>query len=351
MPDSGLLRIVDENLDRLAEGLRVMEDLSRMLLNNTELTARLKELRHNLVRADLDFNLRLLEARQSDLDVGEKLEVAGESRTQSLALIALSNARRAQEALRVLEDLAKLPELCAQLDSGRFKSARFVLYTLEKDLIGRLTRREKAGRIQGLYVIIDTPYLGQRDPLEVTRQVLEAGVKVIQLRAKNADKRRLLELAEKIGALCRQYGALFILNDYLDIALAVKADGLHIGQEDLPAGTARRLLPFDAILGVSAATAEEVRAAEAAGADYLGVGAIFPTDTKERIAAIGTARLAEIRAATGLPLAAIGGINSDNISQVMRAGADSACLISAVLGAPDPQEAARQLICKIEAIK
>jgi thiamine-phosphate pyrophosphorylase len=351
MSTSPVVRIIDANFNRLAEGLRILEEIARLLLNDRTLTAQLKALRHNLIRADLSFNLELLQSRDSAKDVGEKLEVAGENKVQALPLIALANARRAQEALRVLEDLAKLSELCGKMDSAQFKSARFALYSIEKELVARLTRQEKAGLIKGLYVIVDLQFLGKRNPLEVTRQILEAGVKIIQLRSKNTDKNELLKLADEIQTLCRRSQSLFIMNDYLDIALAVKADGLHIGQSDFPAAIARQLLPIGALLGVSAATVEEAKAAEAAGADYLGIGAIYPTATKEKIDALGIERLSQMRLATKLPLVAIGGINSENIGDVMRAGADSACVISAVLGADNLQLAARQLIQIIEAKK
>jgi thiamine-phosphate pyrophosphorylase len=344
-----LMRMVDENMDRLAEGLRVLEDISRMLLDDKAMTSQLKTLRHDLIRADLGFNLELIQSREAAKDVGEKLEVAGEKTVQDLPLIALANARRAQEALRVLEDLAKLPELSQKLDSAKFKSARFGLYSIEKGLLTRLVRQDKASLIKGLYVIIDTQFLGDKNPLEVTRQLIEAGVKVIQLRSKDPDKKQLIKLAAEIQTLCRQNQTLFIINDYLDIALAINADGLHIGQDDFPVATARQLLPVGALLGVSAATVEEAKEAEAAGADYLGLGAIFSTSTKDKIDTVGTQRIQQIREATKLPLVAIGGICKENIAEVFRAGADSACVISAVLGASDIAEAARQLIQITEA--
>jgi thiamine-phosphate pyrophosphorylase len=344
MNRSALMRMVDENIDRLAEGLRVLEDIARMYLDDKSMTSQLKTLRHDLIRADLDFNLELLQSREAAKDVGENLEVAGEKKAQELPLIALANARRAQEALRVLEDLAKLPEMSEKLGSAKFKSARFRLYSIEKALVARLVRHDKASLIKGLYVIVDIQFLGNKNPLEVTRQLIEAGVKIIQLRAKDPDKKRFIKAAAEIQTLCRQNQALLIINDHLDIALAINADGLHIGQDDFPVATARQLLPIGALLGVSAATVEEAKMAEAAGADYLGLGAIFPTSTKDKIETVGTQRIQQIREATHLPLVAIGGICKENIAEVLGAGADSACVISAVLGAPDIVDAARQLI-------
>jgi thiamine-phosphate pyrophosphorylase len=348
MNNSAVIRILDANLNRLAEGLRVLEEAARMILDDAELTGRLKALRHDLIRGDLPFNLELLQSRDSTEDVGADLEVDGEAREKDLALIIVANSRRAQESLRVLEELAKLPEFIAKLDSNKFKQARFELYTLEKDLVFRLTRQARIKKISGLYAVIDTQILGNSDPLEAAGGIIEAGVKIIQLRAKTMSKNRLLPVARDLQALCRLHGVLFIVNDYLDIALAIEADGLHIGQEDLPVETARRLLPLNAILGVSAATPEEVRSAEKAGADYLGVGAIFSTFSKDDIKVVGLERLRVIRPITHLPLVAIGGINKENVKSVMGAGADSVCLISAILGSDDITLAAREVIQIIE---
>jgi len=132
---SPVLRIIDENLNRLAEGLRVLEDIARMVLDDVELTSRLKTLRHDLVRADLPFNLELLHSRNSASDVGVSLEVEAESRQKDLSLLVVANSRRAQEALRVLEEIAKLPEIACSLHSNRFKNARFELYSIEKQLV------------------------------------------------------------------------------------------------------------------------------------------------------------------------------------------------------------------------
>ena len=138
MKSSPAMRIIDENLNRLAEGLRVLEDIARMVLNDSDLTQQLKTLRHNLIRADLPFNLELLRSRDSTTDVGANSEVEGEKREKDLPLLAVANSRRAQESLRVLEEVAKLPEVSSSLDSNQFKNARFELYTIEQKLVCRL---------------------------------------------------------------------------------------------------------------------------------------------------------------------------------------------------------------------
>ncbi len=339
-----VMRLVDENLNRFAEGLRVLEDAARMVLNDAALTARLKNLRHGLVRADLPFNLALLQARDSGGDVGASVLAPGQQEPRDFALLVVANARRAQESLRVLEETAKLPEMVGRLDSEKFKAARFSLYSLERELVARLTRQDKLAKVRGLYVVLDSAVLGGRSHVAVAGALIKAGVTVIQLRDKVTPKRDLLALARELAELCRRNGVLFIINDHLDIALASGADGLHVGQSDLPAEVARRLLPLDRILGVSAASVEEARSAEEAGADYLGVGCVFPTTSKEGASPVGVETVRQIRQATRLPLAAIGGISAANVAEVVAAGADALCVISAVLNAADPGMAARDLL-------
>jgi thiamine-phosphate pyrophosphorylase len=341
---SPAIRIVDANLNRLSEGLRVLEEIARLILDDSDLTSMLKTLRHDLIRADMPFNLALLQSRNSAADVGIALEVSGESREKGLPLLVIANSRRAQESLRVLEETAKLPELAVKLDSNRFKNARFELYTLEQHLMSHLIRREKTSRISGLYMIIDTQALQGRDVMMAAQQVIQAGVKVIQLRDKTLPKKLLIPLACKLQELCRQNEVLFIMNDYLDVALAVGADGLHLGQEDLPFEVARKLLPIDAILGCSVLSVEQAREAESAGADYIAVGAIYPTSSKSNIGVVGIGALRQIKKAARTPVVAIGGINRENASEVIKAGADSLSVISAVLNAPDMALAAGEII-------
>ena len=157
--------------------------------------------------------------------------------------------------------------------------------------MSRLLRRDKAGRLSGLYAIIDSQLLGSRSHLEVTGQLIRGGAKAIQLRHKLDDKNELLAIARKLKDLCAEHGVLFIVNDYLDIALAVGADGLHLGQKDMPVADARELLPMDMILGSSVNTVEQARAAEAGGADYIAVGSMYPTESKEKAIVVGPERL------------------------------------------------------------
>ena len=197
-----------------------------------------------------------------------------------------------------------------------------------------------AGRLQGLYAIIDPA--ATADPRGLTRAVLRGGARVVQLRDKAGPAVSTYQLAQALGELCRQAGAVFIINDRLDIALAAEADGVHLGQQDLPLSAARVLVGERLILGCSTNTVAEALQAEREGADYLGVGSIFPTTSKTDTRPAGLARLAEIRAAVRLPLAAIGGITLENAPAVIAAGADMVAVIRALAESDDPETTARR---------
>ena len=345
--DKSTLRMVDANLNRSAEGLRVIEDIARLALDRSLLSSELKMLRHGLVQTSPGFQKELVWSRDAAGDVGRDTQVPGETGTKDMESVVVANARRVQESLRVLEELAKVPGMRASLDSEKFKQARFRLYAIEQELLGHLLRRDKVERLSGLYVIIDGDCLKGRSHAEVTRQAIQGGARVIQLREKTMAKRGLLPLARQLKQICSEMGALFVVNDYLDVALDCEADGLHVGQEDLPVATARKLLKPDQILGCSASTVEEALAAQEAGADHVAVGSMFATSTKE-VNVVGTGRLAEIKRVVALPVVAIGGINKDNLAAVISAGADAAAVITAVIGAQDPAAAARELVRIIE---
>jgi thiamine-phosphate pyrophosphorylase len=345
------LRIIDANLNRAGEGLHLLEELARLALNDAGLTQQLKTIRHEILKGDWSFNQQLVQSRDSTGDVGVDIEAWGEEKHRELPIMVVANARRVQEALRILEELAKIPGATPQLDPEKFKQARFVLYTIEQELLSRLSRQDKTRRLAGLYAIIDSQALGERNHLKVADQLIRGGAKTIQLRDKLSSKDELLTIAQQMSKLCSQHDVLFIINDHLDIALAAGADGLHLGQKDLPVKEARRLLPIDRILGCSVTTVDQATAAESDGADYLAVGSIYPTLSKETAIVVGLERLRQIGQAVSLPLIAIGGINRDNVTDVVAAGADAVAIISAILEAKNIEEAARQVIAGFEAGK
>jgi len=336
------LRVIDANLNRISEGLRLLEDIARLLLNDAALTQQLKNMRHDILRSDWSFQQQLIQSRNSAGDVGVNMEVPGEEKQRELPTVIVANSRRVQESLRTLEELAKIPG--SELDSEKFKQARFDLYTIEQALLSRLVRRDKIKRLGGLYAIIDTQALKGRSPIEAASQVVRGGARTIQLRDKLQSKRELLSTAQQLKSLCAEHKVLFIINDYLDLALAADADGLHLGQNDLPLPVARKLLPIDKILGCSTTSVEQAVAAQSEGADYIAVGSIYPTSFKETAVVVGIERLRQVRQAVKVPLVAIGGINRDNAAEVMAAGADSIAMISAILQAEDIEMATRDIV-------
>ena len=254
-------RIVDANLNRAGEGLHLLEEIARLMLNDAALTQQLKTIRHEILRGDLAFNQTLVRSRDSISDVGLDIEVA-EDKERELPTMVVANARRVQEALRILEEMAKIPGTTPELDADKFKQARFALYTIEQELLSKLTRQDKSAKIVGLYAIIDSQFLGKLDHLKVAEELIKGGVSVIQLRDKSTPKVELLPIAQKLQRLCVKKGVLFIVNDHLDIALAANADGLHLGQKDLPISVIKRQLPIDMILGGSVNTVEQAQKAE-----------------------------------------------------------------------------------------
>lgn len=340
-----ILRIIDANCNRVGEGLRFLEDVARFLLNDAGLTRQLKQLRHNLVTSLSQFGPALMSVRNADTDVGVDTSII---RQQDLSSLVTANARRAEEGLRVVEEISKLPELSSKLRSKDFEAMRFSLYTLQRELISRVTRRQKMERLTGLYVIIDTQTLGHGNPIDAARKAIRGGAKVIQLRSKDKSKAALLILARQLADLCRKSGVLFIVNDYIDITIASEADGIHVGQDELPIRVIREELPVDSIIGLSVTTTAQARKAEKEGADYIAVSAIFSSITKPKAKAVGLERLRQLKKAVAIPVVAIGGINRQNIGEVLSYGADSVACISAVLGQKDIEAAARQLVQEIE---
>lgn len=194
-----------------------------------------------------------------------------------------------------------------------------------------------------LYAVTDRAWVGRQTLCQQVEAALQGGVTCVQLREKHLDRDAFLAEAKQICALCRRYGVPFIVNDDLDVALACGADGIHVGQDDMPAAEVRRRAGRRLIVGVSAHTPEEARLAEAAGADYLGAGAVFGSATKTDASLLTPAGLQAVCAAVHIPVVAIGGVNARNILQLQGSGAAGAAVVSGIFGAPDITAACREL--------
>ena len=194
-----------------------------------------------------------------------------------------------------------------------------------------------------IYLITDHNYLRGRNFLSCIEDALRGGVTLVQLREKDVDGGLFLQRACAVKTLCDKYKVPLLINDRIDIALACKAAGVHLGQADIPLNVARGILGSDAIIGVSAHSLEEARAAERDGADYLGVGAVFPTNSKNNASEVGVNMLKEILKMSKLPIIGIGGINAQNLAQVRAAGAQGAAIISGILSADNIEDEVRKI--------
>ncbi len=344
--DKTIYRLIDANANRAREGLRVVEELTRFTIEDESLTLRLRELRHSIdeLLSQLPISSQaLLEARDSEGDLGASM---GEEERVRASDVAKRNLRRTEEALRVLEEYGSSldPKVASQ-----FKKARFEVYTIEKKIVPIMEAKRRF--IKGLYVILDGRLTSPRRYQEVAKDILRGGAKVIQLRDKEMKTRKLLKEALKLKSLISKNGGIFIINDKVDLALACGADGVHLGKDDLPLREARKLMG-ERIVGISTHSLEEALTSERNGADYISIGPIFPTKTKEDAGKpVGVELIKRVRQRIKIPLVAVGGINEKNISQVIKAGADSVAVASTVLEAENITSATKKLVKKLNQTK
>ena len=332
---NNLYRIVDANFNRTREGLRVLEELARFSDRNPVLTKTLRGLRHRIsVLTERSFpRPKLLANRCSETDPGRNFRP--EKRTGKKDLV-LANSLRVAESLRVLEEMVTLlkPEATTS-----FQDLRFSFYDLEKSL-PVLYRRALPDH--PVYVIID-PALIPGNSLNFVKPLLDAGAKIFQLRAKKMPDQLFLKLAQKIRLETKKFDACFIVNDRPDIAAMSDADGLHLGQTDFPAIKARQICP-DVLIGVSVRSVREAEKAIAEQSDYIAVGSVFPTASKEDAVVVGLKTLKEVKKVTGhTPLVAIGGITPENSGSVFESGADYVAVISALMTA-HPEKVLKALV-------
>lgn len=340
-------RLVDANLNRAREGLRLLEDVARFTLNDGSLSRKLKDIRHHLAQASAPMNSALVTARDSEHDVGAETRPSTDLGRPDLPSLIVANSRRVEESLRVLEEATRTPAF-EGIDWMAFQKARFALYGLEKSLLSRATREGKRKSVRGVYLVLDTEWLHGGSELDVARAAIRGGATLVQLRDKRRSARELLPVAKELKHICAQAGVLFVMNDHLDLALAAGADCLHLGQSDLPVETARALLPIDMMLGISTHSVDQAEAAAAGGADYVAFGAIFSTQSKHSITIVGTGMLGQVRARISPPLVAIGGINMSNAPGVIAAGADAVAVISAIMASDDVEKATKGLVNAIK---
>ena len=199
-----------------------------------------------------------------------------------------------------------------------------------------------------LYAVTDRAWVGTKSLYEQVKEALENGVTCVQLREKELDESDFLKEAKQISALCKEYKVPFIVNDNVNIAIACKADGIHIGQEDMELTNVRKLVGEDMIIGVSAHTVEEAIKAQEGGADYIGIGAVFATSTKTDVDVLSFETLKSICEAVDIPTVAIGGIKKDNICKLKGSGIDGVAVVSAIFAAKDIATATKELLLEVK---
>lgn len=316
-------RIIDVNLNRLTEGLRVIEDIVRFQFTDKATVIKIRQLKQKIWQNMGEMRQKVILSRESKEDIGRKPEFDRIKR-QNLNEALTANIKRCQEAARVLEETFKLTD---QKRSGIFKNIRFTLYDVEKDLANII----KPGFDPKLYVIIDTATVGRKHLTEITRACIAGDTTMIQLREpKHTLTRQWLLDAIKIKKAISNQKVKLIINDRIDIAQAADAGGVHLGVLDMPITFARKMLGSEKIIGITATNIAQAKNAKRYGADYIGVGAIFPTNTKLDAPLLGTNKLNAIIKGVKIPVVAIGGITSQNAKQLFKLKVSGIAIASAV---------------------
>ncbi len=326
--ERGVLTAIDANINRTLEGLRVCEDIFRFDVRD-RISEEIKSLRHQI----LDFTQfissgELLDSRDIEADTQKFIDTPGELKRDNLADIFRSNIRRAAEALRALEEFSKL---IAPSTSAGFQKARFDVYNIEKRGCALIEKSYILKRFENsVYAIIDSAFV-PFDKVRETAEILAlSGAGIIQLRMKNVPDAKFLEYAEYVSSVCRESNVIFIVNDRPDIASISGANGVHVGKSDIPLSKITGICGGRMVKGISALNISEGERALSSAADYIALGPIYSTSSKNgiEIPGIGLEPLRKICLHRVKPVVAIGGITSSNVRKVLDSGCSCIALIS-----------------------
>ncbi len=334
--DLRIFQIIDANLDRAREGLRVLEDWARFGLGENNFVIKIKNFRQILGKNHLEV---YKQSRNFIEDECKGLTHQEQSKRKTPEQIISSNAGRVQEALRVIEEFSRLHnhEL-----SKIASDIRYAIYTLEFDLLSlsKCKNSEKILKENDLYVITNE----KENLLEIIEEILIAGVKIIQHRFKKGTDKDHLKEAIQIKNLCKKYNSLFIINDRVDLALASNADGIHLGQDDLDLKTARKLLGYSKIIGISANNEIDISNALKGGCNYIGIGPVFETATKKDKRPLGIEKIKTLTRDIKIPWFAIGGVKTNNIAFLKNNGFKKVALVSQLMNSEDPKQDAIMIL-------
>ncbi len=333
-------RIIDVNINRTTEALRALEEIARFYLDDKKCSEKLKNMRHFVCNFfDKDYEA-LLKSRDTVNDVGVNIKnITKESRTVNIENIFKSNIKRLQQSLRMLSEYASMP------DDLRYQS-----YTIEKEMFEGIKMNIKKYLLdkRRLYLVTNSDAFNSDDEfLDRIALALKSGVDIIQLREKKRPAKEIIELGYKIRELASNFNALFIVNDRIDIAKIVKADGVHLGQDDISLSTAREILGDEFIIGISTHCPDDAIKAQDGGADYIGVGPVFKTPTKPGRIPVGLEYVKWAAQNVNIPFFAIGSIEPDNIDDVIKAGASRVAVVRAIMNSEIPEENIKKFLSKL----
>jgi len=337
---------MDANINRCAEALRVLEEHARFVLEDAGLSGLLKNMRHELRRLlSNQTAAKALAARDTVGDTGTRIKATDEyARTRKTMVQA--NIKRLQEGLRVLEEYAKVARL-PMVD--RIEALRYQSYTLEKRLAFHNALHQRLAQVR-VYIIMTGHMCGSGSALKTTREVIKGGAGMVQMREKDMAAGQLLALGKKLQTICRQNNALFIVNDRPDIAAVLDADGVHVGQDDLPVHAVRRIVGPDKLVGVSTRTIAQARKAQVDGADYIGVGPVRETNTKPGRKAVGIRYVRQAAKEIHIPFFPIGGITRKNLPDILKAGGNRISVCSAIINATSPQKETARFLAMMDGV-
>ena len=332
LEDLRIAQIIDANLDRAREGLRVLEDWARFALGRKDLVKSLKNFRQILGK----HHLRIYkESRNFVTDKCAGLSHPEQFKRKDASSIISSNAARVEEALRVIEEFSRdhnqnLYEIASEI--------RYEIYNLEIVLLeaqSNYSLRKILNENDLYFITIDTENL-----FEKIKNILEGGVRIIQFRFKQGKDSENLKFAIKVRELCNDFGALFLINDRVDIALACNADGVHLGQNDIDIKSARNILGYSKIIGISASNEWDIKKAIKDGCDYLGIGPVFATPTKKEKVPLGIDALKSLTKNITIPWFAIGGIKEESITILKENNIRKVAIITDLVNSKKPKEKA-----------
>ncbi len=320
--EQSIYRILDASANRCREGLRVIEEFVRFHQEDEQNVRNIKEIRHLFSQICLQLDLeQAMQARDTPGDVGTKITLPTEMSRQSLQELVRANCSRVGEALRTLEEYSKLIAVEAP---ALIEKIRYQFYSVEKQLLQNNSRRARLENSVIYFLISAESCRGEGTDEEnfetVAKQAIAAGVDLIQLREKKLSDRELLKRARLLREWTLGTNTLFVVNDRPDLALLCDADGVHVGQEELPVKEVRKIVGQTMLIGVSTHNLSQARDAVADGADYLGVGPVFLSQTKQFGQLAGLELVKQVAAEIRMPWFSIGGINCTNISDVVSAG-------------------------------